>query len=120
MKRTVKQISLILIAVLTTLNLTAQSYRSFTTDKVAFNSTGTYYTLPKTELIFKVKVEKIQENKGVFADYAYMIGAKNIIINDAVKYSIKDIEIYTRPIGDNENIYYLNTINVICRYLFDK
>lgn len=110
MKRTVKQISLILVAILTTLNLTAQSYRSFTTDKVAFNSTGTYYTLPKTELIFKVKVEKIQENKGVFADYAYMIGAKNIIINDAVKYSIKDIEIYTRPIGDNDNIYYLNTI----------
>ena len=47
MKRTIKQISLILVAILTTLNLTAQSYRSFTTDKVAFNSTGTYYTLPK-------------------------------------------------------------------------
>ncbi len=109
MKRTIKQISLILVAVLTSLNLTAQSYRSFTTDKVDFSLTGTYYTLPKTELVFKVKVEKIQENKGVFADYAYMIGAKNIIINDAVKYSIKDIEIYTRPIGDNDNIYYLNT-----------
>ncbi len=109
MKRTIKKISLILIAILASQSLIAQSYRSFTPDKVDFNSTGIYYTLPKTELIFKVKVEKTQESKGVFADYAYMIGAKNIIINDAVKYSIKDIEIYTRPIGDNENIYYLNT-----------
>lgn len=109
MKRTIKQLSLIAVAILASLNLTAQDYRSFTADKVTFNSEGVYYTLPKTELIFKVKVEKIQENKGVFADYAYMIGAKNIIINDAVKYSIKDIEISTRPVGDNDNIYFLNT-----------
>ena len=110
MKRRIKQITLIVATILCGLTATAQTYRSFTTDKVPFNAKGMYYTLPKTELIFKVKVEKVQESKGVFADYAYMIGAKNIIINDAVKYSIKDIEIYTRPIGDNENIYYLNTI----------
>lgn len=113
MKRTIKKLTLILVAILSGLNLSAQTYRSFTTDKVPFNSTGVYYTLPKTELIFKVKVEKTQESKGIFADYAYLIGAKNIIINDAVKYSIKDIEISSRPIGDNENIYFLsNTSNL--------
>jgi hypothetical protein len=111
MKRVNKTLSLILLAVMSTLTLVAQDYRSFPVDKMTFNSTGVYYSLPKTELIFKVKVEKIQENKGVFADYAYMIGAKNTIINDAVKYRIKDIEITSRPIGDSEQIYFLQTTN---------
>lgn len=109
MKKSVKQLLLIAIATLCGVNLSAQSYRSFTTDKVSFDAKGVYYTLPKTEIIFKVKVEKIQESKGVFADYAYMIGAKNIIINDAVKYKIKDIKISTRPVGDKDNIYFLST-----------
>ena len=111
MKRRIKQITLIVATILCGLTATAQTYRSFTTDKVPFNAKGMYYTLPKTELIFKVKVEKVQESKGVFADYAYMIGAKNTIINDAVKYRIKDIEITSRPIGDSEHIYFLQTTN---------
>lgn len=113
MKRRIKQITLIVATILCGLTATAQTYRSFTTDKVPFNAKGMYYTLPKTELIFKVKVEKVQESKGVFADYAYMIGAKNIIINDAVKYRIKDIEISSRPVGDNDNVYFLNTLKNI-------
>ena len=38
---------------------------------------------------------------------------KNIIINDAVKYRIKDIEISSRPVGDNDNVYFLNTLKNI-------
>ncbi len=113
MKRTIKQTALFILSIIIGLTTIAQDYRSFPMDKINFNSTGVYYTLPKTEIIFKVKVEKIQENKGVYADYAYLIGAKNIIINDAVRYKIKDIEITTRPVGDNENIYFLNTKNNI-------
>lgn len=109
MKKTIKHLSLLTIALMSSLSLMGQAYRSYTTDKMPFNAQGIYYTLPKTELIFKVKVEKTQENKGVFADYAYMIGAKNIIINDAVRYKIKDIQISSRPVGDNENIYFLST-----------
>lgn len=110
MKRTIKQTALFIVAIIISLTAVAQDYRSYPMDKINFNSSGVYYTLPKTEIIFKVKVEKIQENKGVYADYAYLIGAKNIIINDAVKYKIKDIQISTRPVGDSENIYFLNTI----------
>ncbi|MBO7277855.1 MAG: DUF4831 family protein [Bacteroidales bacterium] len=113
MKRTIKHTVLYIIGIILTLSVSAQDYRSYPIDKINFNTTGVYYTLPKTEIIFKVKVEKIQENKGVYADYAYLIGAKNIIINDAVKYKIKDIQIHTRPVGDNENIYFLNTLKEV-------
>lgn len=107
MKKAIKNTALYIVAIIISLTAIAQDYRSFPMDKINFNSTGVYYTLPKTEIIFKVKVEKIQENKGVYADYAYLIGAKNIIINDAVRYRIKDIDITTRPVGDSENIYFL-------------
>ena len=108
MKKAIKNTALYIVAIIISLTAIAQDYRSFPMDKINFNSTGVYYTLPKTEIIFKVKVEKIQENKGVYADYAYLIGAKNIIINDAVRYRIKDIDITTRPVGDSENIYFLD------------
>ena len=51
MKRRIKQITLIVATILCGLTATAQTYRSFTTDKVPFNANGMYYTLPKTELM---------------------------------------------------------------------
>lgn len=109
MKKINKHLALLFVATIISLSAIAQDYRSFPINKMTFTQSGVYYTLPKTELVFKVKVEKIQENKGVYADYAYLIGAKNIIINDAVKYKIKDIEITSRPVGDNTNTYFLQT-----------
>lgn len=107
MRRILRKSILLFVSLFLASSLAAQEYRSFTLDKVSFDAKGLYYSLVQTELVFDVSVEKITEYKGCYADYSYLLGLKNIIINDGVYYRIKDIKISSRPVADGENTYFL-------------
>lgn len=113
-----KSILLIALAI-TSLDIFAQQYRSFTLDNAPFGAEGIYYSLPRTELVFDVSIEKITEYKGCYADYAYMLGLKNIILSDGVSYRIKDIKIRTKTIADNSSTYFLQYKDGVCVQLND-
>lgn len=107
MRKIIRRTLLIFALMLISSGVMAQKYKSFTLDKAPFDAKGLYYSLVQTELVFDVKVEKITEYKGCYADYSYLLGLKNIIISDGVYYRIKDIKISSRSIADSENTYFL-------------
>lgn len=52
------------------------------------------YMLPTTSLKVTVKVTKVREYKGYYADYAEsLLGLNNVITNNRVYYKIKDVDI---------------------------
>ncbi len=109
MNKSVKKTILLAIALCSSWFGFSQDYKSFPLNKASMSANGVYYCLPRTEIVFDVCVEKINEYKGCYADYAYMLGLKNIVINDQVSYRIKDIKISTRAIADSEHSYFLAT-----------
>lgn len=109
MKKLFLGAALLLCVAFATSSLSAQEYKSYTLDKMPFESKGVYYSLPQTELVFDVCVEKITEYKGCYADYSYMLGLKNIIIKDGVSYRIKDIKLRSRAVADSRYNYFLAT-----------
>ena len=113
-----KSILLIALSILS-IDVFAQQYRSFTLDNAPFGTNGIYYSLPQTELVFDVCIEKITEYKGCYADYAYLLGLKNIILSDEVSYRIKDIKIRTKTIADNSSTYFLQYEDGVCVQLND-
>lgn len=109
MKKLSTGAALLLCVAFATSNLFAQEYKSYTLDKVPFDLKGVYYSLPQTELVFDVTVEKTTEYKGCYADYSYMLGLRNIIIKDGVSYRIKDIKLRPRAVADSRYTYFLAT-----------
>ncbi len=109
MKKLSLRAALLLCVAFATSNLFAQEYKSYTLDKMPFNLKGVYYSLPQTELVFDVTVEKITEYKGCYADYSYLLGLRNIIIKDGVSYRIKDIKLRPRAVADSRYTYFLAT-----------
>ncbi len=97
-------------------SLQGQEYRSYSLETMSFDKNGLYYSLPQTELIFDVEVEKITEYKGCFADYSYMLGLRNVVTKDGVTYRIKDIKIRPEAVADASQTYFLNTeggVNIV-------
>ena len=71
------------------------------------DKTTIYYSIPQTEVVFEVKVNKTIRQKGIFANQSNLLGLKNVITNDEVKYSIKDIKITSREVEDPDQQYAL-------------
>lgn len=108
MKRLLKRCALAAFGLVLSGVCVAQDYKSFPANTVSGQQDGIYYSLPQTELVFDVCVEKVNEYKGCYADYAYLLGLKNIVINDAVSYRIKSIKVRTRAIADAKHTYFLS------------
>ncbi|MDR1847724.1 MAG: DUF4831 family protein [Bacteroidales bacterium] len=77
----------------------AQTYRSFPLDKINDKSNGIFYTLPQTELVFAVTLEKNIRHKGIFAQSAYLLGLKNVPMSDDTIYTIRNITLTSQPVA---------------------
>lgn len=87
----------------------AQTYNSYPViDAKDIRSTAVFYSIPKTEIVFRVKVDKITQKKGIYYKSAHLLGLKNVISSDETRYKITDIEITTRPVLDSRSLYVLN------------
>lgn len=93
--------NLILIAVLSFVVASCSSvYKSYPIENIPANNTKTtvYYSISQqTEVVFEVTYNKIIRQKGVYANKSNLLGLKNVITSDEVKYSVKDIKILTEP-----------------------
>ncbi|MDR1006919.1 MAG: DUF4831 family protein [Bacteroidales bacterium] len=85
----------------------AQTYRSFPIEQTSNNANGTYYTVPKTELVFDITLKKTIIHKGIFAKSAYLLGLKNVPLEDDTLYAVESIKI--RPNSVPGKMYMLET-----------
>lgn len=88
-------------------SLFAQSYRTYTTGNAKSLQNGIFYSLPETELVVTVKVEKTTRVKGIYSDKAYLLGLDNSAVNNSVSYKIKDIQLGTKAVASSSNRYFL-------------
>lgn len=111
-----KKILLITLAAIT-LAACSNSYMSYHINEVPKNNNKPvlYYTIPQTEVVFEVKLNKITRQKGVFSNQSNLLGLKNVITSDEVKYTVKDIKISSKSVEDPNNQYalLLNDKNLI-------
>jgi len=69
---------------------------------------GIFYSLPRTVVRIDVKIDRIENYKGPYADYALRyLGLKNVVIANTVEYKISDITITTYPEPDPEQYYFV-------------
>jgi hypothetical protein len=85
----------------------AQEYKSYPISKAKTTEQGLYYTVPQTQLVFKIKVDKITRTKGIYASSAYMLGIDNANQKQETVYKIKDINISSQAIANPNNQYFL-------------
>lgn len=69
---------------------------------------GVFYSLPRTVVRIDVKIDRIENYKGPYADYATRyLGLKNVISANSVEYKISDITITTYPEPDPDQYYFV-------------
>ncbi len=69
---------------------------------------GVFYSLPRTVVRVEVKIDRIENYKGPYADYAARyLGLKNVITANSVEYKISDISITTYPEPDPDQYYFV-------------
>ncbi|MFW9597881.1 MAG: DUF4831 family protein [Paludibacter sp.] len=72
------------------------------------NSSGLVYSLPKTELVLLLKIEKTSSKPGIFYQYSERYLATNKIITDeSVRYRIVSAEISTQALPDSKRTFQL-------------
>ena len=73
-------------------------------------SQGVFYALPRTVVNIDVTIDRIENYKGPYADYALRyLGLKNVVMNNSVEYVISGITITTSPEPDPEQYYFVET-----------
>lgn len=71
---------------------------------------GVVYALPRTVVNIEVTIDRIENYKGPYADYALRyLGLKNVVMNNAVEYAITGVVITTSPEPDPDQYYFVQT-----------
>jgi hypothetical protein len=69
---------------------------------------GIFYSLPRTVVKIDVKIDRIENYKGPYADFALrFLGLKNIVTANTIDYNISDITITTYPEPDPDQYYFV-------------
>ncbi|MEI6454730.1 MAG: DUF4831 family protein [bacterium] len=69
---------------------------------------GCFYSLPRTVVKIEVRVDRIENYKGPYADYALRyLGLKNVVLSNSVEYKVSNISITTYPEPDPDQYYFI-------------
>ena len=69
---------------------------------------GIFYSLPRTVVKIDVKIDRIENYKGPYADFALrFLGLKNVVETNAIDYKISDISITTYTEPDPDQYYFV-------------
>ncbi|MEI7897667.1 MAG: DUF4831 family protein [bacterium] len=69
---------------------------------------GIFYSLPRTVVKVEVKIDRAENYKGPYADFALrFLGLKNVIVANTIDYKISDITITTYPEPDPDQYYFI-------------
>lgn len=77
---------------------------------VQTNETAVVYYMPKTELVVTLSYDRVEQQPGIFYQYAQRyLGATDIVVEKKVNYLLKDIQLSTFTIADTTRAYKLPT-----------
>ncbi len=69
---------------------------------------GIFYSLPRTVVKIDVKIDRVENYKGPYADFALrLLGLKNVISANSIYFNISDITISTYPEPDPDQYYFV-------------
>jgi hypothetical protein len=69
---------------------------------------GVFYSLPRTVVKIDVKIDRIENYKGPYADFALrFLGLKNVVPANSIDYKISNITITTYPEPDPDQYYFV-------------
>jgi len=69
---------------------------------------GIFYALPRTVVKIDVKIDRVENYKGPYADFALrFLGLKNVVPANSIDYSISSISITTYPEPDPDQYYFV-------------
>ncbi len=69
---------------------------------------GVFYSLPRTVVKIDVKIDRIENYKGPYADFALrFLGLKNVVAANSIEFKISDITITTYPEPDPDQYYFV-------------
>ena len=68
---------------------------------------GIYYALPRTVIQLDLMVDKTELVEGPFSDYAYMIGANDVILDNDVEYILRDVVMSTYAEADPNATFFV-------------
>ena len=69
---------------------------------------GIYYALPRTVIQLDLMVDKTELVEGPYSDYAYLIGATDIIQGDGIEYILKDVAMSTYAEADPNATFFVS------------
>lgn len=69
---------------------------------------GIYYALPRTVIQLDLMVDKTELVEGPFSDYAYMVGADDVILDNDVEYVLRDVVMSTFAEADPNATFFVN------------
>lgn len=101
--------TLILTALLAflTSSMNAQYVTSYAKISMPGQQKGIYYALPRTVIQLDLMVDKIELVEGPFSDYAYMVGASDIITDDDIEYALRDVVMHTYAEADPNAMFFV-------------
>lgn len=81
-----------------------------------FSEEGIIYTLPKTTIIVEVELSKTSYIKGPFSEYTeqFLGTIENIIKENSTHWEISDINFYSYPEADTNNVYVIKSNEGSC------
>lgn len=68
---------------------------------------GIYYALPRTVIQLDLMVDKTELVEGPFSDYAYMVGADEVILGNEVEYVLRDVVMSTYAEADPNATFFV-------------
>ena len=69
---------------------------------------GIFYSLPRTVIKIDVKIDRVENYQGPYADFALrFLGLKNVISANSIDYKISNITITTYPEPDPDQYYFV-------------
>ncbi|HNX87058.1 MAG TPA: DUF4831 family protein [Bacteroidales bacterium] len=75
---------------------------------------GIFYALPRTVVKIEVRIDRIENYKGPYSDYALrLLGLKNVVAANSIDYKISEILITTYPEPDPGQYYFIEMDNKI-------
>lgn len=69
---------------------------------------GIYYALPRTIIQLDLMVDKTELVEGPYSDYAYLIGANDIIHGDGTEYILRDVAMSTYAEADPNATFFVS------------
>ena len=69
---------------------------------------GIFYSLPRTVVKINVKIDRIENYRGPYSDFALrFLGLKNVISSNSIDYKVSEITITTYPEPDPDQYYFI-------------